>query len=98
MPRVEITEAADRDISEIYVYSHRRYGEAQAERYLLGLDACFERLAEMPRMGRNIDHIRTGYFRFEHARHTIFYIILKDGIRIVRVLHASMDPQRHLEG
>ncbi len=57
---------------------------------------AFNRLAEMPRMGRSIDYVRIGYFRFEHARHAIFYVILKGGIRIVRVLHASMDPQRHL--
>lgn len=97
MSKVEITEAADRDLFEIYVYSHRHHGQAQAERYLHGLDACFRRLAEMPRMGRSVDYIRRGYFRFEHAKHSIFYIILEDGIRVVRVLHARMDPQRHLE-
>ena len=96
MPSVELTEAADRDLFEIYNYTHRQHGEVQAERYLLGLDACFRRLAAMPRIERSIDHIRPGYFRFEHAKHTIFYVILKDGIRIVRVLHARMDPQRHL--
>lgn len=96
MPKVEISEAADRDLTDIYTYSHREHGAAQADRYLLGLDACFEHLAEMPRMGRNIDHIRRGYFRFEHARHSIFYIILEDGIRVMRVLHARMDVQRHL--
>jgi plasmid stabilization system protein ParE len=42
------------------------------------------------------DYIRSGYCRFEHARRTIFYTKIKDGIRVVRVLHEAMDPERHL--
>jgi toxin ParE1/3/4 len=96
MPSVELTEAADRDLSEIYAYSYRHYGEAQAERYLLDLDACFRRLAEKPKMGRSVDHIRPGYFRFGHAKHAVFYTLLSDGIRVVRVLHVRMDAPQHL--
>jgi toxin ParE1/3/4 len=47
-------------------------------------------------MGRSIDHLRPGYFRFEHARHTVFYVKVERGIRIMRVLHERMDPDRHL--
>ena len=96
MAKFEITEAADRDLTDIYIYSHRQFGEQQADRYLLSLEECFARLAEMPKLGRSIESLRAGYFRFDHASHTIFYTIAVGGIRIVRVLHQRMDPERHL--
>jgi plasmid stabilization system protein ParE len=37
----ELTEAADRDLTEIYLYSYRQFGPQQAESYLLALEDCF---------------------------------------------------------
>jgi toxin ParE1/3/4 len=55
---VELTKAADADLTEIYVYSYREFGEARAEAYFLSLGRCFEQLARFPGMGRSIDYIR----------------------------------------
>lgn len=96
MASFELSEAADRDLSGIYRYSYRQFGAAQADAYLLSLERCFAQLAAFPQLGRSIAHLRRGYFRFEHASHTIFYVPLADGVRIVRVLHERMDPERHL--
>jgi toxin ParE1/3/4 len=96
MARFELTGAADRDLTEIYIYSHGRFGERQADDYLLGLSSCFAQLAEMADMGRSIEDIRAGYYRFTHARHVIFYKKFEGGVRIVRVLHIATDPERHL--
>jgi len=96
MAKYELSEAADRDLNDIYIYSYREFGEAKADAYLRSLAECFERLAEFPGIGRPIDHIRPGYFRFPHASHTVFFVRIADGIRIVRVLHQRMDPDRHI--
>jgi toxin ParE1/3/4 len=96
MAKIELTQAADRDLTEIYIYSHRKFGERQADDYLLGLESCFAGLAEMADMGRSIEDIRAGYYRFTHARHVIFYRKIEGGVRIVRVLHIAMEPERHL--
>jgi toxin ParE1/3/4 len=96
MAKFELTRAADRDLTQIYIFSHNKFGERQADDYFLGLDSCFGQLAEMPDMGRSIEDIRTGYFRFTHARHVIFYRKIEGGIRIARILHISMEPERHL--
>jgi plasmid stabilization system protein ParE len=64
MAEFELTGAADRDLTEIYIYSYGQFGERQADDYLLGLESCFARLAEMADMGRSIEHIRAGYYRF----------------------------------
>ncbi len=96
MATVELSRAADDDLTEIYIYSHREFGEARADAYLASLEKCFERLAQFPGMGQSLDHVRAGYFRFPHARHTIFFVRIPGGIRIVRVLHQRVDPERHL--
>ncbi|WP_162827171.1 type II toxin-antitoxin system RelE/ParE family toxin [Pseudolabrys taiwanensis] len=96
MARFELSEAADRDLTDIYRYSYRQFGADRADTYLFGLEECFSRLAQFPELGRPIEHLRPGYFRFEHARHTVFYVRSGAGIRVVRVLHERMDPERHL--
>ena len=96
MARFELSEAADRDLAGIYRYSYRQFGANQADAYLDALEQCFGRLAAFPQLGRSIDLLRRGYFRFEHASHTIFYVKVAGGVRIIRVLHERMDPERHL--
>ncbi len=96
MASFELSEAADRDPTGIYRYSYRQFSREQADAYLLSLEQCFARLGQFPLLGRSIDHLRHGYFRFEHASHTIFYLRTEHGIRIIRVLHERMDPERHL--
>ena len=96
MAKFELTQSADRDLTEIYAYSFHQFGERQADEYLQSLRDCFALLAEMPTLGRSIDYFRTGYQRFEHKSHSVFYVSIDDGIRIMRVLHQRMDPERHL--
>lgn len=96
MAKVEITESADRDLTDIYLYTHSEFGERQADRYLANLDDCFQRLAKRPLSARSAEHLRAGYRRFEHGSHIIFFIQIEGGIRIVRVLHQRMDVKRHL--
>src|SRR6266852_237051 len=96
MARFELTLSADRDLTEIYAYSFRQFGERQADAYLQSLQDCFTLLAEMPNMGRSVDHLRVGYRRFEHKSHSVFYTSIDDGVRIIRVLHQRMDSERYL--
>jgi plasmid stabilization system protein ParE len=70
----ELTEAADADLSEIYTYSYREFGEAKADGYFRSLERCFEQLAEFPGIGRPIEHLRPGYFLFRmRATPSILY-------------------------
>ena len=96
MKRVEITEAADRDLEKIYEYTFREQGEQQADRYLQALRDVFSNLADTPGLARTAERIRPGYRRFETGRHSIFLVRVPGGIQVIRVLHQSMDPTRHL--
>ena len=90
----ELSAAADQDIQDIYDYAAQEYGEDQAESYTLELEIFLEELVRSPEMGRRRDDIRTGLRSFPKGHHVIFYRILADRIRIVRILHSRQDLTR----
>ena len=96
MNRYVLSEAADADIDGIARHSITRWGLARAERYILELHQAFETLGEFPHLGRDVGHLRAGYFRFEHDSHSVFYRKMDDGILIVRVLHQKQQPENYL--
>lgn len=96
MADYELSNKADEDLTDIYIFSYRRFGEVQADAYLFSLEESFSLLAQQPSLGRKIDHIRPGYFRHEHASHSVFYKRKKSGVKIMRVLHRGLDTERHL--
>lgn len=91
-----LSEKADQDLHDIYVYSFRQFGETQADLYLSELESSFLQLVDHPNLGRDIGYIRYGYLRFEHQHHSVFYQIESDGVYIVRVLHSTRDIEAAL--
>lgn len=96
MADYELSKKANEDLNEIYLFSHRRFGEAKADGYLLALQERFSLLAANPLSGRPIDHIRKGYFRYQHASRAILHRLSANGIIVIRVLHQRMDIRRHI--
>jgi toxin ParE1/3/4 len=91
-----LTRRAENDLLDIGRYTIRTWGLEQCAHYLDELEACCQRLADNPLLGRACEHIRPGYWRMEQGRHVIFYRIEKDSIIVSRFLHARMLPQLHL--
>ncbi|MCK0153798.1 type II toxin-antitoxin system RelE/ParE family toxin [Alcanivorax sp. S6407] len=89
--RYELSVQADRDLADIYDFTASEFGKQQATGYLLKLDHCFNGLLQNPQSGRARPEIRKGLSSIPCGFHVVFYRILKDRIRIVRVLHASRD-------
>ena len=87
---------ARRDLKEIWRYTVRQWGAAQADQYLYDLDREIQGLLKFPELGTPYDPIRAGYRRLHVKRHLVFY--RRDGQRleIVRVLHDAMDVKSHL--
>jgi toxin ParE1/3/4 len=94
--RLRISAAAARDIDRIAGYSRRRWGVSVAVRYVTGLWQAIRRIRRVPSIGANYGEILEGVRRYRFRSHTIYYVVLKDSVRIVRVLHVRMSPQRHL--
>ena len=87
---------AQRDVEEILDYNARTWGVDQAEIYIRQIQQTLDLLANDPQLGRACDEIRAGYRKFPAGGHIVFYRAIADGVEVVRILHASMDVERHL--
>ena len=52
MGSYRLARRAENDLFEIGEYTVRTWGIEQCARYLYGLEACCQRLADQPRLGR----------------------------------------------
>lgn len=86
------------DVENILERSLMDFGLTLTEQYYTSLKNCLDLLASNPGMGNSADDIRSGYRRFSHRSHVIFYTHLDRDIQIIRILHKSMDTTQNLEG
>lgn len=96
MANYQLTEVAKQELKEIYRYTAKQYGEAQADHYTARLLTCFEMLGDYPHIGRECDYILNGYRRHEHNRHIIYYTAEDSEITIVRIVGAGQASKNHL--
>ncbi|MCW4629594.1 MULTISPECIES: type II toxin-antitoxin system RelE/ParE family toxin [Marinomonas] len=82
-------------MSDIFDYSDTEFGLDQVVRYLKNLEHCFIQLCNNPSIGRERSEIREALYSFVSQSHVVFYRILNDRLRVVRVLHGSRDLPRH---
>ncbi len=96
MGAVIFTSSAEKDLEEILDFTLVEWGSIQAVKYLDDIETMLSNLAENPKVGMCRDSIEAGLFSFPISSHVAYYMINKEGIIIMRLLHASMDPVRHL--
>jgi toxin ParE1/3/4 len=92
----ELSSEADGDIEDIFEYTLKEFGLEQAISYVRQLDKVFVQILNNPKSGRERAEIRVGLRSVVQNSHVIFYRILKDRIRIVRILHGSRDLSNFL--
>ena len=95
MPGFKITSKALDDLRSIGQYTSSRWGVAQRNRYLAMLDNSFQAISNEPLLGKPCDDIKPGYRKYYAGRHLIFYRTTQSNVQIVRILHDSMDIERH---
>ncbi len=95
MSVAKFSQAATADLRDIWLYSAETWGVAQADRYTVELEEVCDGLASGKLVSRPVRE-RAGYFRYTVGRHLIFFKEGDDGILVMRVLHQSMDAERHL--
>jgi plasmid stabilization system protein ParE len=92
MAAVRIQEAASHRLDEIYRYTRERWGVEQADRYITGLFAAFDRIETRGVTSKPIpaEFGVDGYF-FRYERHFVYWRRLSDGdVGIVTILHERM--------
>lgn len=97
MKKVILSKAADIDLEDIFDYTLEEFGLDQAIFYVSGFDEVFGVISGNPEIGRERKEIREGLRSFSKERHVIFYRILNDHIRIVRILHGSRDLPKFVD-
>ena len=90
-----LSEIADKDLEDIFDYTFDEFGYDQSEKYLLEIEEIFQNLIINPQIGKKRDEIKQGLYSFPKDNHIIFYRILDNHIRIVRVLHGSRDIPKY---
>ncbi|MBX9049615.1 type II toxin-antitoxin system RelE/ParE family toxin [Bacteroides thetaiotaomicron] len=93
MAKIQFSNKAVDDLSDIWNYTLEEWSEQQADQYYQMLIASCNKIAENPALfGREYDEIADGLLGFKANKHIIFYKITGNGdIFIVRILHERMD-------
>ena len=97
MPEVAFSPLADLDIDEIYEYSLQQFGEQVADRYYTRLFERCDIALRNPGLAKSEDSIVPNLKRISYEAHMIYFVRNSDGgIHVIRILHQSMDPKRHI--
>ena len=96
MPGYALSPAAQVDLSEIWDYTAKHWGEAQAERYIRDIQVACEGLSDGTLVGLSAEEIRAGYRKIAVGSHVMYYREREGALEIVRILHRRMDVSRHL--
>lgn len=94
--RYTLSPRAQADLDEIWHYTENRWGPNQAEVYIRQIARDIESLTARPELAQECPEIRAGYYKFRSGSHMLFFCRRKDGIDIIRILHARMDFEQHL--
>lgn len=97
MRHLELTEIARADLKSIRRYSQRTWGSDRTAQYMAGLRDTMKGLLAGTVVSRNRDDLRPGLQMATSGRHNVFFEVAQSRILVVRVLHDSMDYQRHLD-
>lgn len=90
MPVIVQNPRAKADIAEIWDYIADD-NASRADALIDTIDQKFQTLAKQPNMGRQREELAAGLRSFPVHRYMIFYLVIPDGIQIVRVLHSARD-------
>ena len=96
MAEYRLTPKAREDMEAVWLYSLTEWGAEQTDNYIDSLNDAFAFLADNVGVGTACNHIREGYRRYPVKRHMIYYRETSYGIKVMRVLHDRMLPQRHV--
>lgn len=93
----ELSLAAEQDLRDIFDYTVEEFDLIQAEKYTLAFEDLFVTLTTNPESGKTRNEIKAGLRSIPKGVHIVFYRILSDRIRIVRILHQRKDIRQFTE-
>lgn len=99
MARLQFSNKAIEDLSNIWAYTVRQWSEQQADIYYQMLITSCNKIVKNPTLlGRKYNEIADGLLGFKASKHLIFYKITDvDNILIIRILHEQMDLKNRID-
>lgn len=98
MANYTLKKLAEIDFEKIWHYTAKEWGTAQAIKYTNELEKVFLILANNPLMCRERFEFKPPVRIHHHGSHLIIYIIIENNpIKIIRILHESMDIDAQLQ-
>ena len=94
--KLDISEDARADLLDIREFGQQRWGRAQAIDYSTNILAALHDLAEGTTSAPLASDLSPGLRRRFFGRHVVFHRVEQGRLQILRVLHQSQDPGRHL--
>jgi toxin ParE1/3/4 len=85
-----LSKEAEQDLEDLWVYLAER-NDLAADRQVAKLLDRFPMLAQFPTMGISRDQLLLGLRSFPVKPYIIFYVLIPEGIEILRIIHQSRD-------
>jgi toxin ParE1/3/4 len=85
-----LSKEAEQDLEDLWVYLGER-NDLAADRQVAKLLDRFPMLAQFPTMGISRDQLLLGLRSFPVKPYIIFYVLIPEGIEILRIIHQSRD-------
>ena len=96
MAKFHLSNEAVEDLDSIWLYTLETWSEDQADIYYHELVKSCQKIANRPTyLDKEYHEIMPGLYGHHIYKHLIFYILVEDGVEIVRILHERMDFARH---
>lgn len=91
MHKIEISEAANEEFSDIYHYTVLTFGEKQYEIYEGKFKSAFLKIRNMPTIGHSRPDLPSEYLCYNMEQHAIIYKVneANKSISILRVIHTK---------
>lgn len=96
MRKFELSNRAETDLFNIWIYTKEKWSADQAQKYVRELETEIKDLSQNPNFGRPVDNFPT-VLKINYGAHSIIYEPRKDYIFIVRILHQQMNLSKHLK-
>jgi toxin ParE1/3/4 len=94
--RLELSRQAQSDLDDIRDYSVERFGPDRAATYLDAVEQAFRRILDQPEIGEARPGLGSRLRSLPCGSHRVYYDVRDDRAVVRRILHKSMDVERHL--
>lgn len=94
MLRLVYSPLAKRDLIGIHAWSAREFGVGQADLYVRLIYTTLSRAAEVPGVLRDSSDVSPGLLKLHTGSHVSFVRVIDGELRVIRILHGRMDPDR----